>query len=164
MKKFANKMVLLVAMLVMTSVAGYAQEPSKVETKVKEIVKQYEDVKGVECFVFAKGSGLGIVKMAFNQQFGKDFMKGVKSITIINYSDASNEICQALHQELDAFSSLLEEIKPKEDKGSSNKGYSCSFASISNGNTMSDFVIAIEDNESKMMMYMAGEIKVEGQD
>jgi tripartite-type tricarboxylate transporter receptor subunit TctC len=161
MKQNITKMVLLVAMLVMTIVAGYAQEPSKVEAKVKEIVKQYENVKGVECFEFAKGSGLGIVKMAFNQQFGKDFMKGVKSITIINYSDASNEICQALHQELDAFSSLLEEIKPKEDKGSSNKGYSRSFAAISNGNTMSDFVIAIEDDESKMMMYMAGDIVVE---
>ena len=154
-------MVLLVAMLVMTIVAGYAQEPSKVEAKVKEIVKQYEDVKGVECFVFAKGSGLGIVKMAFTEQFGKDFMKGVRSITIINYSEASNEVCQALHQELDAFGSLLEEIKPKEDKDSSNKGYSRSFASISNGNTMSDFVIAIEDDESKMMMYMAGDIVVE---
>ena len=161
MKQNITKMVLLVAMLVMTIVAGYAQEPSKVEAKVKEIVKQYENVKGVECFEFAKGSGLGIVKMAFNQQFGKDFMKGVRSITIINYSDASNEVCQALHQELDAFSSLLEEIKPKEDKDSSNKGYSRSFASISNGNTMSDFVIAIEDDESKMMMYMAGDIVVE---
>lgn len=161
MKQNITKMVLLVAMLVMTIVAGYAQEPSKVEAKVKEIIKQYENVKGVECFEFAKGSGLGIVKMAFNQQFGKDFMKGVRSITIINYTDASNEICQALHQELDAFSSLLEEIKPKEDKGSSNKGYSRSFASISNGNTMSDFMIAIEDDESKMMMYMAGDIVVE---
>ena len=161
MKQNITKMVLLVAMLVVTIVAGYAQEPSTVEAKVKEIVKQYENVKGVECFEFAKGSGLGIVKMAFNQQFGKDFMKGVRSITIINYTDASNEICQALHQELDAFSSLLEEIKPKADKDSSNQGYSRSFASISNGNTMSDFVIAIEDDESKMMMYMAGDIVVE---
>ena len=152
---------MFLALSIATMFVGYAQEPSKVEAKVKEIVKQYENVKGVECFEFAKGSGLGIVKMAFNQQFGKDFMKGVKSITIINYSDASNEICQALHQELDAFSSLLEEIKPKEDKGSPNKGYSRSFASISNGNTMSDFVIAIEDDESKMMMYMAGDIVVE---
>ena len=152
---------MFLALSIATMFVGYAQEPSKVEAKVKEIVKQYENVKGVECFEFAKGSGLGIVKMAFNQQFGKDFMKGVRSITIINYSDASNEVCQALRQELEAFSSLLEEIKPKEDKGSSNKGYSRSFASISNGNTMSDFVIAIEDDESKMMMYMAGDIVVE---
>lgn len=152
---------MFLALSIATMFVGYAQEPSKVEAKVKEIVKQYENVKGVECFEFAKGSGLGIVKMAFNQQFGKDFMKGVRSITIINYSDASNEICQALHQELDAFSSLLEEIKPKEDKGSPNKGYSRSFAIISNGNTMSDFMIAIEDDESKMMMYMAGDIVVE---
>ena len=152
---------MFLALSIATMFVGYAQEPSKVEAKVKEIVKQYENVKGVECFEFAKGSGLGIVKMAFNQQFGKDFMKGVRSITIINYSDASNEVCQALHQELEAFSSLLEEIKPKEDKGSSNKGYSRSFAAIANGNTMSDCVIAIEDDESKMMMYMAGDIVVE---
>ena len=156
-----KKLVVFLALSIAAMFVGYAQEISKVEAKVKEIVKQYENVKGVECFEFAKGSGLGIVKMAFNQQFGKDFMKGVRSITIINYSDASNEICQALHEELDAFSSLLEEIKPKENKGSSNKGYSRSFASISNGNTMSDFVIAIEDDESKMMMYMAGDIVVE---
>ena len=161
MKQNITKMVLLVAMLVMTIVAGYAQEPSKVEVKVKDLVKRYENVKGVDCVVVAKGSGLGLVKMMFNEQFGKDFMKGVTSITIINYSEASNEVCQALRQEIETFGSLLKEIVPKEDKESSKQGYNRSFASISNGNTMSDFVIAIEDDESKMMMYMAGDIVVE---
>jgi hypothetical protein len=161
MRKFVNKMVLLIAMSVMPIVASYAQEPSNVEIKVNELVKRYEGVKGVECMVVTKGGGLGLVKMMFNEQFGKDFMKGVKSITIINYSEASNEVCQALHQEFDAFSLLLEEIKPKEDKELSNQGYSRSFASISNDNTISDFIIAMESDNSKIMMYMSGKICVE---
>ena len=161
MKQNITKMVLLVAMLVMTIVAGYAQEPSKVEAKVKEIVKQYENVKGVECFEFAKGSGLGIVKMAFNQQFGKDFMKGVKSITIINYTDASEDVCQRLRNELDLFVSLLEEFNLNKDKSVDEHSYIRSFASTVKENTISDFVVAMENESMKMIMYMAGKIKVE---
>lgn len=162
MKNTIKRVVLLVALCVLTVAAGYAQEPSKVETKVNEIVKRYENVKDVDCLVATKGSGLGLLKMMLNQQFGKDFMKGVTSITIINYSEASQEVCLALRKELGVFETLLEEFDMDEEKESAANDYIRCFASISKEDkTISDFIFAAEDNESKMLMYMAGKIRVE---
>jgi hypothetical protein len=95
-----------------------------------------------------------------NKEFGKDFMKGVTSINFINYSDASQETCQSLRKELDGFLSLLEEFKD-EDKESTDYEFVRSFALPIDKNTISDFVIAMEDKESKMIIYMAGKIKID---
>ena len=157
MKKFG----LLVALCLMTMALSYAQEPSKAGRKVDEIVKKYEFVEGVDCMTVAKGSGLGLLKSMFNKEFGKDFMKGVTSITIINYTDASQEVCQALRKELDVFLSLLEEFKDKNKKSTDEQEYIRSFALPIDEKTISDFVIAIEDKESNMILYMAGKIRIE---
>lgn len=161
MKCFVRKIVLFVALCVTTIVAGYAQEPSKAEIKVKDLVKRYENVKGVECMTVVKGKGLEMVKMMFNKQFGRDFMKGVTSITIISYADASDEVCQALRQEIDSFSSLLDEFKLNKDEVATEHTYARSYASVSENKSISDFITAMESGESKIMMYMAGVIKVE---
>ena len=87
-------------------------------------------------------------------------MKGVTSITIINYTSASQETCVALRKDIDAFGSILKEFKIGEGKEPTNS-YARSFASISEDNAISDFITAMEDAETKMMMYMAGKIKVE---
>ena len=144
------------------SVASFAQESSQVEKTVDAIVKKYDDVDKVECFTVTKGNGLEMLKMLFNRQFGKDFMRGVTSITVINYSDASEETCLALRKELDAFVTLLEEFNLSGEKRFADNDYVRSFASASSETgTLSDFVVAIEKEDSKMVMYMAGEIKVE---
>ncbi|MBO7342414.1 MAG: DUF4252 domain-containing protein [Alistipes sp.] len=161
MKHIAKNIILSVALCVMTTVTLCAQEPSKVETRINEIVKKYEEVKGVECMTVAKGSGLAMVKMMLNTQFGKDFMKGVTSITIIDYSDSSQEVCLSLRKELDTFLTLLEEFKIDKDEELSDNDYVRSFASVSDNGTISDFITAIEEEDSKMIMYMAGKIKVE---
>jgi hypothetical protein len=36
-----------------------------------------------------------------------------------------------------------------------------SFASVIDENTLSDFIVAVENKDSKVIMYMAGKIKVE---
>ena len=162
MKRFMKKFVLLIAMCAMTMMAGYAQEPSQVATKVDELVKKYENTKGVEAMVATKGKGLGLLKMMFNQQFGKNFMKGVTSITIINYSDASPEVCLALHNELEVFEALLEEFDMSKEQESTDNDYIKCLASISKEDkSISDFIFAAEDKETKMIMYMAGKIQVE---
>ena len=155
------KKILLAALCLMTIAIGYAQEPTKAEVKMNEIVKKYENVKGVDCTVVAKGSGLGIVKLVLNQQYGKDFMKGVHSITIIEYSEASEETRLALHKDIDSFKTLLEEFNLKENENYANNDYAKSFAAPINENTISDFLIAIEDKETRMIMFMAGIIKME---
>ena len=132
------------------------------KSDLEEIVKKYDGTKGVECISLVKGGGLDMVKMMFRKQFGKDFMKGVTSITIINYSDAAQDVCLALRKELDVFETLLEEFDMDEEKELATNEFIRCFASISKEDkTISDFVFAAEDNESKMLMYMAGKIRVE---
>lgn len=162
MRHSTKKIVLLVALLLSTMVAGYAQESSKVESKVNELVKKYENVKGVDCMSVAKGGGLGMVKMMLRSQFSKDFLKGVTSITFINYADASKETCQALRKEMDIFKTLLEEFNVSDNKEIDAKEYVRCFVSASKeDNAITDFVIIVENDGSKLMMYMSGKIKIE---
>ena len=123
-----KKTILLIVLCITILMKGYTQNGSEVEAKMNLLVKKYENVKGVDCMSVAKGSGLGLIKTMLNQEFGKDFMKGVTSITIINYTDASPEVCLALHKELDAFLSLLEEFKDKDEKPTDEQEYIRSFA------------------------------------
>ena len=102
-----------------------------------------------------------MVKMMLKKEFGKDFMKGVTSITIIDYSDASEETCMALRKDLDAFMSILQEFDVSKEKQFADNDYIRCFASASESKVLSDFVIALENEESKMLMYMAGTIKIE---
>lgn len=139
---------------------GHAQESSKVEIKVNELVKKYENVKGVDCMSVTKGLGLSMVKMMFNKQLGKQFMKGVTGITIIEYSDASQQTSMALRKELDEFLPLLQEFELGEQKESSENDYMRSFATPLDNNTISDFIVALETKDSKIIMYMSGKIKV----
>ena len=154
-------MALLVALCMTTMLTVYAQGSAKVEEKVNAMVEKYDGVEDVTCVTLVKGRGLEMVKMMFYKEFGKDFMKGVKSITIIEYSDATPATCQAIHEDLDGFLALLEEFNVGNEKQFADNDYIRSFAKPSGTKTLSDFVIALEDKESKMIMYMAGEIKVE---
>jgi hypothetical protein len=150
----------LVATLFFCAVISQAQETSGVETAVKEIVKKYDGKDKVNCMSIVKGGGLELVKMALNKEFGKSFMKGVTSITIIDYSDASEATCAALRMELEVFSSLLQEFNLNEEKQFSDNDYIKCFASENSG-VLSDFVVALESDKSKTVMYMAGKIIVE---
>ena len=156
-----KKVILLLALCVMSMVTAYAQEPSQVETKIKEIVKQYDPVKGVDCLIVAKGSGLGLIKVMLNQQFGKDFMKGVTSITVINYSEASQETCLALRNEIEQLATLLQDFKMGDEKEFAEYSYVKSLATIVGENAISDFIVAMESKDVKTIMYMSGKIKVE---
>jgi arylsulfatase A-like enzyme len=161
MKQFMKRVVLFVALYVATMVACYAQGVSQVEAKVNEIVKKYEKTQGVECMTVVKGSGLGMLKTMLRGQFGKEFMKGVTGITIIEYSDASEETCTALHKDLDIFLTLLEEFDVSEEEKYEGNDYIRCFADVSDSQTISDFIMAMEGDESKMLMYMSGKIKIE---
>lgn len=156
-----KKNLFFVILSLLTMLSTYAQKTSDVQIKVNELVKKYEDVKGVDCTSIEKGRGLGMVKMMFNKQFGKDFMKGVTSITIIDYTDASKEVSETLRKELNVFLSVLKEYNLNKKKEFAEHSYIRSFASSTDDGTISDFVVAIESQGSKMIMYMAGEIKVE---
>ena len=161
MKRLIKFPIVLTVLVAMTFINCFAQQSASVESTMNEIVKKHETSEGVSCMTVAKGSGLDLVKMMFNKQFGKDFMRGVTSITFIEYSEASKEVCLALRKELDAFITLLEEFKVGEEDKFAGNDYTRCFAAVSPDATLSDFVFALEDEETKMLMYMAGKIKVE---
>lgn len=159
MKHLIKKILILVVLCMTTIEVGHAQESSKVEAKVNELVKKYENVKGVDCMTVGKGIGLSMIKMMFNKQFGKQFMKGVTRITIVDYSDASQQTSLDLRKELDTFIPLLDEIKLGKEKEFADNDYIRSFATLLEDNTISDFIIALENKDSKIIMYMGGKIQ-----
>jgi hypothetical protein len=160
MRNYLQRVVTLVAFAMLAFVSAYGAEPTAVEIKVKEIVKKYDSEKGVSCWNFVKGRGLELIKMALNKEVGKEFMKGVTRITIIDYSDASEQTCQALRKEFEVFKTMLEEFKSKSEKESAEKDNSIAYAAISDDQSISDFIFSSESADSKMIMYMAGKIEV----
>ena len=157
------KRILLFCLSLCLAIVCSAQQSSEVEKIVNEVVKKYDGKQGVTCMTVAKGSGLELFKTMLKQEFGKTFIKGVTSITIIEYSDAPAETCKELHQDLDLFLSLLQEFDLSKEKDFSDNSFLRCFASESDAEagTLSDFVAAIEDDKSKMLLYMAGQIKVD---
>lgn len=118
MNRFLIKITMLLALFTMAFSTATAQNSAKVESTFKEIIKKYEGTEGVECVSVVKGQGLDLIKAMLRKELGRSFMKGVTSINIVEYSEASEE-------------------------------------------TLSDFVIAMEDGEMKMLICMAGEIRLE---
>lgn len=162
MRTFIKKMALLVAFCATAIAVGYAQTPTSVSGKVDNLVKIYNNVNGVECLTVAKGSGLELVKLMLNKQFGKDFMKGVNSVTIVNYSSASQDTCMALRKEVESIGSTLDEFKLDDKKEALGEhDYIRSYAAVSGANAISDFLTAYEGNDMKVIFYMSGTIKVE---
>ena len=161
MINFRNIKIALVVFLMTTFVNSFAQSSAGVEKTMNELVKKHEATSGVNCMTVVKGGGLEMLKMMLKKEFGKDFMKGVTSITIIEYTDANEDVCITLRKDLDAFLSLLEEFDVSKEEQFSDNDYIRCFASVTESDSISDFVIALEGDKSKMVMYMAGKIKVE---
>ena len=162
MKSFKLKMALLAALLFFGVKVGYANEPTVVAQAVADMAAKYENTEGVDCMVGTKGNGLGLVKMALKAQLGKSFLKGVTAMTIIDYSKGSAEVCESIKADANIFLSMLEEIDlTKGEKKIDDSSYLRCFAAVNENRTISDFVMLMENNEMKWMIYMEGEIKVE---
>ena len=142
-------------------VSAFAQESPNVKKIADEIVAKYNETPGVDCISVVKGGGLGVVKMMLNKQLGKSFMNGVTSITVINYSEASQQVCESLRKDLDLFLSVLKEFDLSKEKDFSKHKFLRCFAYSSKPEVLSDFVMAVEDGQEKMILYMAGEITVD---
>lgn len=152
---------LLVALFLMVGVSGFATVPTKVDKAVENMVSKYEDKQGVECLRVVKGEGLELIKMMLNKEFGRKFMKGVTSIVIMEYSDAPADICQSIRDDLDMFTSVLEEFDTSAEKELSSSEFVRCFIGKMDSESISDFVVVMEDDGEKMFMYMGGKIIME---
>lgn len=165
MKLFTKISILIAVLLVAAVFNCRAQESTKVVQTMQELMQKYDGIDGINCLTLVKGGGLEMMKMMLNKEFGKSFMKGVTSITVIEYSDASIEVCNSLHKDLDVFTSMLEEFNVSEEESFSDNDFIRCFASSADSTAdtavISDFVIAMEAEKSKMLLYMAGKIVVD---
>ena len=158
MKKILFRTTLLLA-LMFANLTASAQQPVKVEDTVKQIVEEYDKVKGVECLTMDGGIGLGMMKSMFKQKFGKEFMKDVTLIVLINYSNASNETAAALRKRLESFSTVLKEFKL--DDSQNKDSYMRCFATLNGQKSLSDFMVLVEEGDSRMYIYMGGNLSIE---
>ena len=149
-----NNIIALFVVSLIACFSVYAQETSKVEIKVKQLVAKYEGVKGVDCNILTKGSDLGLVKL----MIGKE-MKGVTAITFFDYSKASPQTCQALRDDLNVIISMLQEFNMDNEKELAGFDYFRCFATQLTDNIASDIMIIMENKDSKILMYMAGKIE-----
>lgn len=152
--------ILLIVISIFAAHITFAQEASKVEKAVDAMVSKYEGASGVTCMNLVKGSGLEIMKTMLNKEFGKSFMKGVTRITLIEYSDASQENCNSLHKDLEVFQTLMEDFDLRNEEEFADNDYVRCFAAEDNG-ALSDFIIAMEGEGAKVFMYMSGKIIIE---
>ena len=149
----------LVFAFVFVSWTASADEPVNIEDSVKKMAKEFENTAGVESMVLDGGLGLALVKSMFKAKFGKEFMKDVTTMVLIEYSKASKEVAETLRKKFDSFSGTLQELKL--NKGDLEEGqYAKCYAKIETPK-ISDMMIILEDKESRLYLYMGGKLNVE---
>ena len=158
MKKVLLKSVLLLA-FVFAGWSASAGQPSDVGESVRKMAKEFEKEKGVECMVVEKGLIIGIIKASFKAKFGKEFMKDVTSMVIINYSEASNEVAETFRKRVDSYAGVLQEMKPNKENTEEGHYEKC-YAKLDE-TSLSDMMILIEDKESRIFLYMDGKLNLE---
>jgi hypothetical protein len=131
-----------------------AEQPTNIEESVKNIAKEFEKTKGVDCMILEKGLRFGLVKEVFKAKFGKEFMKDVTSLVIIDYSKASSEVAETFRKRIDSFSAVLQELKSGKEVVEEGKYEKC-YAKV-DGTNLSDMMIIVEDKESRFYLYMGG--------
>lgn len=136
-----------------------ADQPVNVEESVKKMAKEFENTAGVESMVLDGGLGLALVKGMFKAKFGKEFMKDVTSMVIIEYSKASNEVVETIRKRLDSFSGTLQELKLNSSDMEKGQYMKC-YAKIEDIR-VSDMMLIIEDKESRLYLYMGGKLNME---
>ena len=152
--------ILLTVFMSFAAIATYAQEQAKVEEAMKAIVEKYDNVEDFDCITVVKGEGLELIKAPFNKQFGKKFMKGVTSMSIIVYTDASKESCEAFYKDLAPVFSMMKEF---ETKGANISGdfKNAKFYAIEEGEkVLSDCIFHLEGDDAMTLLYMAGKLEL----
>lgn len=125
---------------------------------MKTLAKKYEDGDKISSMILVKGSGLEMMKLMFRKEFGKDFIKGVNMIIIIEYSEATESEATAIRQEVEKLAKGMEQADlPKEDIADVKyvRNY---FNRSADDKSLSDMIILAEDSKDKCVLYFGGVI------
>ena len=151
---------MLLVMMLAFWLGAAAQPASTGRELLKSLVEQYSETKGVDGMVCTKGSGLEMIKMVLRKDFGKEFIKGVDMIIIIDYSSADKQVAEAIRAQTDTLSASYEQKElPKEmTEGSYMRNY---FKLNDNKDAIADMIILMENAEVKSVIYFGGEMRGE---
>ena len=158
------KQILLTAILTLSFVfaqwTASAQQAADIEKSVETIATELDSAEGVECMVITQGIQLKLIKGAFQQKFGKAFMKRVTSMVIIDYSKASEAIYNTIRNKIDSITDHLQEFELSKDVAKEGQ-YVKSYATINSPTSISDFMMIMEDKDNRMFLYMGGVLDID---
>ncbi len=110
--------------------------------------------------VITQGIQLKLIKSAFQSKLGKEFMKRVTSMVIIDYSKASGAIYNSIRSRISSLTECLQEFEI--DKETIKEGqYVKSYATINSPTSISDFMMIMEDKDNKMFLYIGGVLNID---
>ena len=121
------------------------------------MVDRYSEHKGVNGMVCTKGNGLEMIKLMLRKEFGKDFIKGVDVIIILDYSKADQQVTEAIRTQTESLSASYEQKELPEEL--TNGNYMRNFFKLSdNKEAITDMVVLMEGAENRTVIYFGGEM------
>lgn len=154
----AKRVCLLVLMLTFWLSAA-AQPTTSARELVKSMAEKYDGKGGIESMICTKGSGLEMIKMAMRKELGKDFVKGVDIIIIIDYSKADKQTSETISTQIDKLKSGYQQMELSKEmtEGEHLRNY---FNFDDEKEVITDMVMLSEGKEDKYVVYFGGEMGV----
>lgn len=138
-------------------VGAAAQPASTGRELMTSMVEQYSQTEGVEGVVCTKGNGLEMIKLMLRKQFGKEFIKGVEEIVIIDYSKAEQQVAEVIRTQTESLSASYEQKELPEEMTKGN--YMRNFFKLNDSKQIiTDMVVLVESAENKTVIYFGGEM------
>ena len=156
----------LVCAIVAISFSAMAQTTnSSVRSSMQSMAERLDEKDGVECMVCVKGSGLEFIKLMMRKEMGKEFMKGVDMIVIINYSEAPSAKVTEIRNEVESIAKIELTQQELPDDVKEGKYMRTYFRKGDDGKSIHDMIIIAEDDSEKepsnIVMYFGGVMRNE---
>ena len=151
----AKKRITLLVMMLAFWLGAAAQSASIGHELMVSMVDKYDESKNVNGIVCTKGNGLEMIKMMLRKDFGKDFIKGVDEVIIIEYSEADKEVAKDIRTQIETLSKVYDqkELPQSLTEGSYMRNY---FKLNDSKDAITDMVVLMENAENKTVIYFGG--------
>ena len=148
----------MLLLMMLTLWLGAAAQPTSTGRELMtSIVEKYGEDKGVNGMVCTKGNGLEMIKLVLRKEFGKDFIKGVDMIIIIDYSKAEQQVAEVIRTQTESLSASYEQKELPEEMAKGN--YMRNFFKLNDSKeVITDMVVLVESAENKTVIYFGGEM------
>lgn len=153
-----SKRGIMLLLMMLTLWLGAAAQPTSTGRELMtSMVEKYGEDKGVNGMVCTKGNGLEMIKLVLRKEFGKDFIKGVDMIIIIDYSKAEQQVAEVIRTQTESLSASYEQKELPEEMTKGN--YMRNFFKLNDSKeVITDMVVLVESAENKTVIYFGGEM------